>query len=1134
MKSVIAVIFLTGGLLLTSPRCPAQAPTRNNSEEFDSIRERVSEAYGQLPLSFEANRGQANREVRFLSRRPGYTLFLTSSEAVLVAGKSNNVARMKLNGSNRTPKVWGLDQLSGKSYYFIGNDPKKWQNAVPNYARVRYQAVYPGIDLIYHGTQRQLEYDFVVAPGADPKSIQLSFPGARQIRIDRKSGDLTLDCAGGEVRFRRPVAYQGGDGDGRAGVEARYVLKKGDQVSIAVGGYDVTKPLIIDPVLSYSTYLGGTGLGISSGIAVDSLGNAYVTGYTTAPNFPTTAHSIPAPPVGIQTFEGFVSKLSFDSVSSTLSLVYSTYLGGSGLDEPRAIAVDSFGNAYVAGYTISPDFPTVHSLPASQAGGTAFVSKLSFDGLTSTLSLVYSTLLGGGEDGVAAIAVDTAGNAYVAGSSPSPNFPTVHPLPSSSNPVGYEHTFVSKLSFNQPTSTLSLVYSTFLCGDAGSDVAGGIAVDASGNAYVTGWTNSTGFPTVHPLPAPNGASQSGINTFVSELRFDSATSTLSLAYSTFLGGSNDLNGGQGIAVDSSGDVYVTGRTGSSDFPTVHPLPIPSVTLQMFQAIPFVSKLSFDDASSTLSLVYSTFLGGSSGIDEAYGIALDAADNAYVTGNTSSADFPIANPLPAPNNTFHGPGSEVFVSKLNFDRATSTLTLAYSTFLGGGGYGDDGFGIAVDTAGNAYVVGDTDSAKFPVIHPLPAPDDALRGAEDSFVAKISSGIVAPLANAGPDQTAQVGMLVTLDGSASSDPAGPLPLTYAWSFVSKPAGSTVKLSDPHAVDPTFTPDAVGDYQIQLVVTNAAGVSSLPATVTISTVNSPPVADAGPDQAITVIGTVVHLNGLQSDDPDGLPITYQWSILSKPAGSKASLTASTTAQPSFIADVHGDYTIQLIVKDSLGVVSKPAVLKVSFNNVPPVANAGLNQSAIVGETVTLNGSGSTDANGDKLAYQWSVVSAPFRDHTVISHSTAEIASFVPDLPGTYVVQLIVNDGFVNSAPATVEIEVVRPGIELTREIRSLQRVIAELAPKAFRHRKLQGALLSKLNAVLRSLRERDYRQALQQLENDILVKTNGCATAGAPDRNDWIIDCRDQSRVYPMLLNIILEVKEGERSRGQNGER
>jgi hypothetical protein len=1122
MKSVITLIFLTGGLLLTSSSCPAQAQTKNNSGEFGLVREQVSEAYGKFPLSFEANRGQANSQVRFVSRRPGYTLFLTSNEAVLVSGKSNSVARMKLTGSNPAPQVCGLDELSGKSYYFIGNDPKKWQSAVPNYARVRYQAVYPGIDLIYYGNQRQLEYDFVVAPGAEPKSIRLSFPDARRIRIDRESGDLTVDCTSGEVQFRKPVAYQGGDGHGKASVEARYVLKRGKQVSIAVGSYDLTKPLIIDPVLSYSTLLSGSvSLGIGSGIAIDSLGNAYVTGFTAAPDFPTTPHSIPAPPVGPQTFEGFVSKLSFDSVTSTLSLVYSTYLGGSSLDEALGIAVDSFGNAYVAGFTQSSDFPIVHSLPASQAGGNAFVSKLSFDSVTSTLSLVYSTRLGGGEESAAAIAVDAAGNAYVTGASPSPNFPTVHPLPIPNNTSGSDHAFVSKLSFDQATSKLSLVYSTYLGSGTGFDNGNGIAVDASGNAYVTGSTVSPDFPTVHPLSVPKDTSQGSESIFVSKLSFDSASSKLSLVYSTFLGGSSNNNEGHGIAVDASDNAYVIGRTGRSDFPAVHPLALPPVTLQMYQAIPFVSKLSFDDATSTLSLVYSTFLGGSSGIDEGYGIALDASDNVYVTGNTDSADFPIVDPLPAPNNTFLGPGPEVFVSKLSFDRATSTLSLAYSTFLGGGGFGDDGFGIAVDTSGNAYVVGDTDSAKFPVAHPLPAHGNMLRGNEDSFVAKIGSGIVAPLAHAGPDQTAHVGILVTLNGSASSDPTGPLPLTYAWSFASKPAGSTVKLSDPSAVDPTFTPDVLGDYLIQLVVTNAAGVSSLPATVRVSTLNSPPVADAGPDKAITLIGTVVHLNGSQSDDPDGQPITYQWSILSKPVGSKATLTGSTTSQPTFIADVHGDYTIQLIVKDSLGAVSKPATVKVSFNNIAPVANAGLTQSAIVGETVTLNGSGSADANGDTLTYRWSVVSAPSRDHSVISNPTAEIASFVPDRPGTYVVQLIVNDGFVDSAPATVEIEAVSPGIELTREIRSLQRVIAELPSKAFKHRKLQNVVLGKLNAVLRSIRERRYRQALQQLENDILVKTDGCATSGAPDKNDWIVDCPDQSRVYPLLLNIIVEL-------------
>jgi hypothetical protein len=247
----------------------------------------------------------------------------------------------------------------------------------------------------------------------------------------------------------------------------------------------------------------------------------------------------------------------------------------------------------------------------------------------------------------------------------------------------------------------------------------------------------------------------------------------------------------------------------------------------------------------------------------------------------------------------------------------------------------------------------------------------------------------------------------------------------------------------------------------------------------------------------------------------------------GSKAALTGSSTSKPSFTADVHGDYTIQLIVRDSLGAVSKPAAVQVSFHNVAPVANAGLNQSAIIDETVTLNGNGSTDANGDALTYKWSLVSAPKRSHAIISNSTSKISSFVPPLPGTYVVQLIVNDGLADSAPASVEIEAVRPGIELTREVRSLQKVITELPPNAFKYGKLQNSLLSKLNAVIRSIRDRRYSHAFQQLEDDILVKTNGCATDGAPDRNDWIVNCPDQSKVYTPLLNIIAGIRDLGRS-------
>jgi hypothetical protein len=380
---------------------------------------------------------------------------------------------------------------------------------------------------------------------------------------------------------------------------------------------------------------------------------------------------------------------------------------------------------------------------------------------------------------------------------------------------------------------------------------------------------------------------------------------------------------------------------------------------------------------------------------------------------------------------------------------------------------------------------------------------------------------PIANAGLNQTVQAGTLVTLDGSASSDPSGQLPLTYAWSFVSQPAGSTATLSNPAIVNPTFTPNALGNYVVQLVVTDAAGLTSTPATVTVSTTDAPPVANAGPNQMITAVGTLVHLNGSQSYDLAGLPITYQWSFMSKPAGSNAILTGPTIETPSFIADVAGDYSIQLVVTDSLGTASSPALVTISFNDVAPIANAGLSQSAVIGETVTLNGSGSTDTDGKPLTYKWSIVSAPSGSKATISNPTAEIASFVPDVAGTFVVQLIVNDGILNSLPATTEIMAVAQVTSLTQQIRNLQVVIANLPPSAFRNVVLKEALLIEFNAVLVSLQAKDNSVALLVLQDLILPEVNGCATKGAPG-NDWINNCPDQSLVYTPLLNIIAEVK------------
>jgi PKD domain len=426
-------------------------------------------------------------------------------------------------------------------------------------------------------------------------------------------------------------------------------------------------------------------------------------------------------------------------------------------------------------------------------------------------------------------------------------------------------------------------------------------------------------------------------------------------------------------------------------------------------------------------------------------------------------------------------------------------------------GADIGGVGADLA----TVGEYDATTGAVINAK-----LITGLNEPFGLAVAATL--PIANAGPNQTVHAGTLVTLDGSASSDPTGQLPLTYAWSFVTQPNGSPATLSDPTVVHPTFTPNVAGSYVIQLVVTDAAGLSSVPTTVRISTMDAPPVANAGPDQKITTLGTDVQLDGSGSYDLAGLPITYQWSFVSKPVGSKAALIGPTTAAPSFVADVLGVYSIQLIVRDSLGTASGPAMVKVSFNDVAPVANVGPSQSAVVGEAVTLNGSKSTDSNGEPLTYNWSLVSMPKRSKALISNPTAEIARLLPELPGTYVVQLIVNDGSLNSLPATTEIEVVRPRTPLTLNIRSLQQVIADLPTGAFEAPRLRNDLLKKLNAVIESIGEREYRHAEQQLQDDILPKVNGCAAAGARDKGDWIVNCEEQNMVYPRLLNIIAEVK------------
>jgi hypothetical protein len=666
---------------------------------------RASESYGKLPLHFEANRGQTRKDVRFLSRGPGYNLYLTADEAVLVLSKPNADAkrdargakaqekslalRMTLVGAARSPLVSGVEEQPGKTNYFIGKDRSKWRTNVPTYAKVHYQNVYPGIDLVYYGNQRQLEYDFVVAPGADPKKIVLGFKGADKLEIDAQ-GDLVLHAAGGDIRQHKPIFYQEFDGIRRE-ITGRYVIKSGKRVGFQLAAYDTTRPLIIDPVLlSYSTYLGSSYFDGASAISVDADGNAYVTGGTTSPGFPTTAGaSQSAFPGGFDPYV-FVTKLN----PSGTALVYSTYLGsGSGYNFGRGIAVDSAGNAYVTGETQSSTFPTTPgTFQPANAGphANAFVTKLNPTGS----ALVYSTYLGGSTyDTGAGIAVDADGNVYVTGNAGSNDFPTTSGAFQATLSGGGFDAFVTKLD---PAGS-ALVYSTYL-GGSGQEYSGGIAIDAAGNAYVAGSTQSANFPTT--AGAVQATFGGASDAFVTKLNPTGSA----LVYSTYLRDGR----GNAIAVDVNGNAYVTGTTYSANFPT---------TAGAFQTSyaggytgystgdAFVTKL--DPTGS--ALVYSTYLGGSDGGESSAGIVVDAGGNAYVTGTTNSTNFPTT--ADAFQLTYAG-GYDVytfrdaFVTKLD----PTGSALVYSTYLGGSKV-DSGNGIAVDAGGNFYVAGSTNS-NFP--------------------------------------------------------------------------------------------------------------------------------------------------------------------------------------------------------------------------------------------------------------------------------------------------------------------------------------------------------------------------------------------------------------------------------------
>ncbi len=617
--------------------------TRCFTSDILPPRSHLNAAHTNPPISFEANIGQADPAVEFLAHGRNGNLLLTGNEAWLTLQKSGQgsepgVLRLKLPGANPHPQLEGLDLLPGRANYFGGNDPGRWRTNAPTFAKVRYGDVYPGVDLVYYGNQQKLEYDFVVHPGADPNLIALEFAGAEAISLEA-NGDLLLQLPGDLVRQHRPVVYQEVNGS-RKLLVGDYILRPDRQVGFRVADYDRTRPLIIDPVLSYSATFGGGGLNQALAIALDAQGNVYVTGNTTAADFP-IVNAVQAGFLGTQ--DVFVTK--FDTNGA---IVYSTFLGGGAFghidaySSGQGIAVDAEGDAVVTGYTGATNFPTANALQPIHGGGIdAFVTKLNPAGN----ALLYSTFLGGtGFDAANAIALATNGDAIITGYTQSTNFPTANAAQPAYGGTG--DAFVARLGADGGT----LTYSTYL-GGSGSEnngvsllvglpsyviahFGGALAVDFDGNAFVTGWTYSTNFPVLNAFQPTNGTSYYDLFGAAFITKFDPAGS---LVYSTYLGGGQG-DFGRAIGVDFNDNVYVAGSDGG-DFGGG--LPITNAFQPAFGGGPHIGDgfVAAFDATGT-NLIYCTYLGGS-GDEQINGIAVRPEDGAVVvTGFTDSPDFPL--------------------------------------------------------------------------------------------------------------------------------------------------------------------------------------------------------------------------------------------------------------------------------------------------------------------------------------------------------------------------------------------------------------------------------------------------------------------------------------------------------------
>jgi hypothetical protein len=911
-RGFVGLLLLVTVMGAGAALCFAPGPHQTARSSQAGQRKDVSRV--SLPLLFEPNLGQTDPQVKFLARGGGYGLFLTADEAVLELRSSalsprrafaatSSVIRMRLEGANSSARVSGASPLPGKSNYFIGNDPSRWHRAIPQFARVEYEAIYPGVTLVYYGHQGQLEYDFRVAPAASPNQIALHFDGA-SAHLD--SGDLILSTNDGDLRFHAPHIYQQ-DGNNQKAIAGNFRQIAQNKIGFAVGPYDHSRELVIDPALSYSTFLGGSGSEVSPRIAVDAGLNMYLAGSTTSADFPGTAPSSKPEPGSQQTV--FIAKID----SSGSALDFAIYLGGTtGTDTATGVAVDSGLNVYVAGFTTASDFPTTPSAfqtAAAQAGTHGFVAKLDAAGDKPPL---YSTYLAGTNansnpiDQVTGLAIDNKGDAFVTGTTtstnsadgfpstttafqPCPFEPGVSCTPIPAGAVVPPQFFASEINTNG-SGTPSMLYSTYFGGGNPSNAiatGGGIAVDPSGNMYITGGTNMLSvaggnpgqgaFPIVNAQqscldqPGVTGVACTGSPAFTDAFVAKINPNLVGAApvFSTYLGGTLD-DVGLAIAVDAAGAAYVTGSTASDDWvPPTAIIPF-QLCLNNTAAAPpcpstgtdaFIAKIGPPVTSSgttTFPLTYFTYLGGS-GTDVGQAIAVDSIQGAHVAGSTDSPN------LETTTGALQGFGGvkDAFVALVS-TTASGRNPGDYLTYLGGSGF-DQATGIALDANNTTYVTGETQSGDFPKSVSPPPLQLNLNGPQDAFVSKIG---------------ASSGLLLTVPKDSSGKPTSPSPNPVA-------AGNQVAFT----FDITNTGPDIATTVVFIATVPISGVTSQSAKVTSG--NGTCAALSGNTITCTLtslaVGTAGSTTGIGVVEVDLTPILPAANTLPQPVTVVATVSAN-----------------------------------------------------------------------------------------------------------------------------------------------------------------------------------------------------------------------------------------------------